>query len=161
MNVPRRFVLGFIVLFTIGGVTGVACANSGLDIAIHDTYYIVAHFHYVLSRGAVFAVFAGFYYWFPKRTGLRYSEALAKVHFWTRFIGVNVTFFPRHFLGLAGRPRRIPDYPDAYAGWNRVASWGSLISAFSALFFLVVIYLALVSGDRVGRNPWNWEGARA
>src|SRR5690606_15828086 len=117
-HTPRLFTLGFLVLFTIGGVTGVACANRGLDIAFHDTYYVVGHFHYVLSRGAVFGVFAGFYYWFPKRTGLRYSEALGKVHFWTRFLGVNVTFFPRHFLGLAGRPRRIPDYPDAFAEWN-------------------------------------------
>jgi cytochrome c oxidase subunit I len=155
-HTPRLFTLGFLVLFTIGGVTGVACSNRGLDIAIHDTYYVVGHFHYVLSRGAVFAVRAGFYYWFPKRTGLRYSETLGKIHFWTRFLGVNVTFFPRHFLGLAGRPRRIPDYPDAFAEWNRVASVGSFISAFATLFFLWVIYSALVAGERVGRNPWNF-----
>ena len=105
----------------------------------------------------MFGVFAGFYYWFPKRTGLRYSEALGKVHFWTRFAGVNITFFPRHFLGLAGRPRRIPDYPDAFAEWNAVASFGSRLSAFSALFFLWVIYSALVAGERVGRNPWNFR----
>jgi len=159
-NTPRLFTLGFLVLFTIGGVTGVACANRGLDIALHDTYYVVGHFHYVLSRGAVFGVFAGFYYWFPKRTGLRYSEALGKVHFWTRFIGVNITFFPRHFLGLAGRPRRIPDYPDAFADWNLIASFGSLRSAFSTVFFLWVIYVSLVQDGenalRVGRNPWNF-----
>lgn len=156
LSTPRLFVLGFLVLFTLGGVTGVACSNRGLDIALHDTYYVVAHFHYVLSRGAVFAVFAGFYYWFPKRSGLRYSEALGKVHFWTRFIGVNLTFFPRHFLGLAGRPRRIPDYPDAFAGWNAVASLGSRVSAFSTIFFLGVIYVSLTEGKRVGRNPWNF-----
>jgi len=155
-HTPRLFVQGFLVLFTIGGVTGVACSNRGLDIALHDTYYVVGHFHYVLSRGAVFAVFAGFYYWFPKRTGLRYSEARGVIHFWTRFFGVNLTFFPRHFLGLAGRPRRIPDYPDAFADWNWVVSIGSTISAFSALFFLYVIYAALVEGTPVGRNPWNF-----
>jgi cytochrome c oxidase subunit 1 len=155
-QIPMIFVLGFIVLFTLGGVTGVACSNCGLDIALHDTYYVVAHFHYVLSMGAVFAVFAGFYYWFPKVTGLMYSEALAQVHFWTMFIGVNVTFFPMHFLGLAGMPRRIPDYPDAFAGWNWVASVGSTISAFSALFFLYVIYVARTNGTPVGRNPWQF-----
>lgn len=152
---PMIFTLGFIVLFTIGGVTGVACSNCGLDIALHDTYYVVAHFHYVLSMGAVFAVFAGFYYWFPKMTGLMYSESLSRIHFWTMFFGVNITFFPMHFLGLAGMPRRIPDYPDAFAGWNLVATAGSMISAFSARFFLYVIYVARVDGERVGRNPWS------
>lgn len=161
LHTPRLFTLGFLVLFTIGGVTGVACANRGLDIAIHDTYYIVGHFHYVLSRGAVFAVRAGFYYWFPKRSGLRYSETLGKIHFWRRFLGVNLTFFPRHFLGLAGRPRRIPDYPDAFVGWNRVASVGSFISAFATVVFLWTIYTALVAGDRVGRNPWNFAQVTA
>jgi len=106
--------------------------------------------------GVVFSVFAGFYYWFPKMTGMMYSEALAQVHFWTMFVGVNVTFFPMHFLGLAGMPRRIPDYPDAMSGWNAVASYGSMISAFSALFFLYILYSARVSGERVGRNPWQF-----
>jgi cytochrome c oxidase subunit I len=156
LKAPMIFVLGFLVLFTIGGVTGVACSNCGLDIALHDTYFVVAHFHYVLSMGVVFGVFAGFYYWFPKMTGLMYSEALARVHFWTMFLGVNVTFFPMHFLGLSGMPRRIPDYPDAMAGWNAVASYGSMISAFSALFFLYVLYAARVSGERAGRNPWQF-----
>jgi len=156
MRVPFLFVVGFLILFTIGGVTGVVCSNCGLDIAIHDTYYVVAHFHYVLSMGAVFGVFAGFYYWFPKMTGLMYSEALGRVHFWTMFLGVNTTFFPMHFLGLAGMPRRIPDYPDAYAGFNWIASIGSMISALSAVFFLYVIYAALTEGKRIGRNPWNF-----
>ena len=155
-HAPMIFVLGFLVLFTIGGVTGVACSNCGLDIALHDTYYVVAHFHYVLSMGVVFAVFSGFYFWFPKMTGVMYSESLARVHFWTMFLGVNLTFFPMHFLGLAGMPRRIPDYPDAFAGWNMVASVGSMISAFSARFFLYIIYAARVSGERVGRNPWQF-----
>jgi cytochrome c oxidase subunit 1 len=154
-NAPMRFTLGFLVLFTLGGVTGVACSNCGLDIAIHDTYYVVAHFHYVLSMGVVFTLFAGFYYWFPKVTGKMYSENRAKVHFATMFFGVNLTFFPMHFLGLAGMPRRIPDYPDAYAGWNMVASVGSMISALSARLFMYIIYAGIVEGKRVGHNPWN------
>jgi len=157
LEAPMLFTMGFLILFTIGGVTGVACANCGLDIAIHDTYYVVAHFHYVLSMGVVFGVFAGFYYWFPKMTGLMYSSALARIHFWTMFTGVNVTFFPMHFLGLAGMPRRVSDYPDAFAGWNMVASYGSMISAFSTRFFFYVIVSALTSGVRIGRNPWNFS----
>jgi len=157
MEVPMRFTVGFLILFTIGGVTGVACSNSGLDIALHDTYYVVAHFHYVLSMGAVFGVFAGFYRWFPKMTGLMYSTALGRVHFWTMFRGVNITFFPMHFLGLAGMPRRVSDYPDAFLGWNTVASYGSMISAFSTRFFFLVVVTALTHGDRVGRNPWNYS----
>lgn len=154
LETPMVFAVGFIILFTVGGVTGVACANCGLDIAFHDTYYVVAHFHYVLSMGAVFAVFAGFYYWFPKMTGLMYDYKMSMVHFWTMFLGVNLTFFPMHFLGLAGMPRRVPDYPDAYAGWNRVASVGSMISAARALFFIYLIYSRLTNGQQIGRNPW-------
>jgi len=139
IKVPTLFALGFIFLFTIGGVTGVVIANSGLDISLHDTYYVVAHFHYVLSMGAVFGMIAGLYYWFEKIFKVQYSEVLGKIHFWLFFIGVNLTFFPMHFLGVAGMPRRIPDYPDAYTIFNKIASYGSYISVFSSLFFVFVI----------------------
>jgi len=153
---PMLFALGFIFLFTVGGLTGVVLANSGLDIALHDTYYVVAHFHYVLSMGAVFAIFAGFYFWIAKMTGLQYSEVLGKIHFWIFFVGVNVTFFPMHFLGLAGMPRRVPDYPSAYAEWNLVASYGSYLSAISSLFFFYVIYHTLVHGTPVNKKKKIW-----
>jgi cytochrome c oxidase subunit I len=147
IRTPMLFVIGFLFLFTVGGLTGIILSNAGLDIALHDTYYVVAHFHYVLSMGAVFGFFAGFYYWIEKMTGFSYIEELGQIHFWSTFIGVNLTFFPMHFLGLAGMPRRIPDYPDAYAGWNFIASIGSMISFFSAIFFFYVIYL-LFCGER-------------
>ena len=149
---PMLFVLGFLLLFVIGGVTGVIMANSGLDIAIHDTYYIVAHFHYVLSMGAVFGIFAGFYYWIEKMTGCKYPELYGQIHFWLFFIGVNLTFFPMHFLGLCGMPRRIPDFPDAYSGWNAICSLGSYISFFSALFFFYIVYVTLLHGKKNSIN---------
>jgi cytochrome c oxidase subunit 1 len=141
MTTPMLFATGFIILFTLGGVTGVVLANAGLDVALHDTYYVVGHFHYVLSMGVVFGLFAGFYYWIELLVGYRYSELLGRLHFWLTFVGVNMTFFPMHFLGLSGMPRRIPDYPDSYWGWNYISSVGSLVSVFGVIVFFFVIYL--------------------
>ena len=136
---PTLFALGFITLFTFGGVTGIVLSNSGLDVALHDTYYVVGHFHYVLSMGAVFGIFAGFYYWIYKMTGCTYNEQLGQAMFWIMFAGVNITFFPMHFLGIAGMPRRIPDFPDEFAGWNSISSFGSMISVWSVLLFIYII----------------------
>jgi cytochrome c oxidase subunit 1 len=155
---PMLWAFGFIFLFTVGGVTGVVLANAGIDRAMHDTYYVVAHFHYVLSLGATFGLFAGWYYWFPKITGYMYSEFIGKLHFWVTFIGVNIVFFPQHFLGLAGMPRRIADYPDAFAGWNYVSSIGSYISGFGVLIFLYGMFLAFRRKEKAADNPWG-EGA--
>ena len=137
---PTYFAIGFLILFTIGGLTGIALANGGLDIALHDTYYVVGHFHYVLSMGAVFGVFAGFYFWIGKIFGVMYDKKISLIHFWTFFIGVNLTFFPMHFLGLAGMPRRIPDYPDSFYFWNNLASFGSMISFFSLVVFFYLLF---------------------
>ncbi|KRC80994.1 cytochrome c oxidase subunit I [Sphingomonas sp. Root241] len=155
---PMVWSLGFIFMFTVGGVTGVVLANGGVDDYMQDTYYVVAHFHYVLSLGAVFSLFAGFYYWFPKISGRMYSELLGQLHFWVFFIGVNVMFFPMHFLGLQGMPRRYPDYPDAYAHWNQVATYGYMIMAAGVAIFFVNIIWSLIAGKKAEANPWG-EGA--
>ena len=157
-STPMLWAIGFIFLFTLGGVTGVVLANAGVDTALQDTYYVVAHFHYVLSLGAVFGIFAATYYWFGKMTGRQYPEWAGKVHFWTTFVGVNLTFFPQHFLGLAGMPRRYIDYPDAFAGWNMVSSLGSYLTFASTIFFLVFMTRAYFSGAAASANPWG-EGA--
>jgi len=142
---PMLFAVGFIFLFTIGGLTGVALSNAGINAIFHDTYYVIGHFHYVLSMGAVFSIFSGWYFWIKNFTGLTYPEILGQIHFWLFFTGVNLTFFPMHFLGLAGMPRRIPDYADAYAGWNMIASFGSYISVISLLFFFFIVYITLTT----------------
>jgi cytochrome c oxidase subunit I len=152
---PMLWATGFIFMFTVGGVTGVVLANAGIDRVLQDTYYVVAHFHYVLSLGAVFAIFAGWYYWFPKITGYMYSETIAKLHFWVTFVGVNIAFFPQHFLGLAGMPRRIADYPDSFAGWNLVSSLGSYISGVGVLIFLFGMAQAFIRKERAAGNPWG------
>jgi cytochrome c oxidase subunit I len=155
---PMLWALGFIFVFTIGGVTGVVLANAGIDEIVHNTYYVIAHFHYVLSLGSVFGIFAGFYYWIGKMSGRQYPEFWGKVHFWLTFIGVNLTFFPQHFLGLAGMPRRYPDYPAAFAGWNLVSSIGAYIGGAAFIVFLYVVLRTLLWGERAASNYWG-EGA--
>jgi cytochrome c oxidase subunit 1 len=152
---PLLWAIGFIFLFTVGGVTGVVLANPGIDRSLQDTYYVVAHFHYVLSLGSTFAIFAGWYYWFPKMTGYTYSEFLGKLHFWFTFIGVNLAFFPQHFLGLAGMPRRVADYPDAFADWNHISSIGSYISGLGLIVFLIGIAYAFGRKAEAAANPWG------
>jgi cytochrome c oxidase subunit 1 len=147
--------IGFIFVFTIGGVTGVVLANAGIDQIVHNTYYVIAHFHYVLSLGAVFSMFAGFYYWIGKMSGRQYPEFWGRVHFWLTFIGVNLTFFPQHFLGLSGMPRRYPDYPQAFAGWNAVSSIGAYIGGISTIVFLYVIFLTFRSKEHLAANYWG------
>jgi cytochrome c oxidase subunit I len=152
---PMLFALGFIFLFTVGGVTGVMLSNPGVDRQFHDTYYVVAHFHYTMSIGALFTLFAGWYYWFPKMSGRMYSEALGKLHFWLAFIGVNLTFFPQHFLGMAGMPRRYADYPDGFAYWNYVSSMGSYISGAAVLVFFTGVAYAFLRKQQAAANPWG------
>jgi len=157
-RVPMLWAVGFVFVFTIGGVTGVVLANAGLDTIVHNTYFVIAHFHYVLSLGSVFGIFCGFYYWIGKMSGRQYPEFWGKVHFWLAFVGANLTFFPQHFLGAQGMPRRYPDYPDAFWGWNFVSSIGAYIGAVSFLVFLYVIWRTLRSPKVVAANPWG-EGA--
>jgi cytochrome c oxidase subunit I len=152
---PMLFAIGFVFLFTVGGVTGVMLSNAGIDRALHYTYYVVAHFHYTMSIGALFTLFAGWYYWFPKMSGRMYSETLGKWHFWLLFIGVNVTFFPQHFLGLAGMPRRHADYPEAFQFWNQVSSFGAYISVLATIVFLAGVILAFRRNVRALANPWG------
>src|SRR6201991_1775000 len=159
LEVPMLWAIGFIFLFTVGGVTGVVLANAGVDYSLHNTYYVIAHFHYVLSLGAVFGIFAGFYYWFEKIFGVKYREWLGATHFWITFVGVNLIFFPQHFLGMQGMPRRYVDYPDAMAHWNFISSIGAFISFGSTIFWLVfVVFGTFFAGRRVGANYWG-EGA--
>lgn len=156
---PMLWAVGFIFLFTLGGVTGVVLANAGMDVYLHDTYYVVAHFHYVLSLGAVFAIFAGWYYWFPKMTGFQYREVLGKIHFWVMFAGVNMIFFPQHFLGLQGMPRRYVDYPEAFSLWNSVSTWGYYVAvAGVAVFVVAVVDAFFIYRKKAPSSPWG-EGA--
>ncbi|HEV2363218.1 MAG TPA: cytochrome c oxidase subunit I [Caulobacteraceae bacterium] len=152
---PMLWAMGFIFLFTLGGVTGVVLANAGIDYALHDSYYVIAHFHYVLSLGAVFAIFGGFYYWFEKMWGVRYNEFLGTVHFWLSFIGVNVVFFPQHFLGLQGMPRRNVDYPVAFEFWNKISTIGYMITFAGLIVFLAVLVEAAVRRRPARANPWG------
>ncbi len=152
---PMLFAMGFIFLFTVGGVTGVVLSNAGIDYSLHATYYVVAHFHYVLSLGAVFAIFAGFYYWFEKMWGVKYNEMLGVVHFWLMFVGVNIVFFPQHFLGLQGMPRRYVDYPVQFEFWNKISSYGYVVTAVGVLVFLVMLAEAAVRRRKAVANPWG------
>jgi cytochrome c oxidase subunit 1 len=156
---PMMWALGFIFMFTVGGVTGVVLANGGIDNNVHDTYYVVAHFHYVLSLGAVFSLFAGWYYWYGKMWGKAYNEVLGQLHFWFFFVGVNILFMPMHFLGFQGMQRRVPDYADAFQHWNHVASaWGYSIMGIGMIFFFVGIIWSRIAGKKAADNPWG-EGA--
>lgn len=159
-KVPMLWAIGFIFLFTVGGVTGVVLANGGMDVSLHDTYYVVAHFHYVLSLGAVFALFAGFYYWCGKMFGRQYPEWMGQVHFWLMFVGVNMIFFPQHFLGANGMPRRIIDYTadgpyESWAFWNAISSYGAYLTGLATLWFIFVVFYTMLRGRKPEANYWN------
>ncbi len=156
---PMLWAFGFLFLFTVGGVTGVILSQAGVDRAYHDTYYVVAHFHYVMSLGAVFGIFAGLYYWCGKMTGRQYPEWAGKLHFWLMFIGANLTFFPQHFLGRQGMPRRYIDYPEQFALWNHVSSWGAFLSGISLIFFLWIVWHTLTKGEKVTKPAYWGEHA--
>ena len=155
---PMMWAIGFIFLFTVGGVTGVVLANAGIDHAFHDTYYVVAHFHYVLSLGAVFAIFAGWYYWYEKMFGVKYNSFLARLHFVLFFVGANVIFFPQHFLGYQGMPRRYVDYADGMAFWNQISSWGYVLVALGMVVFFILLIESMLRRRPAEANPWG-EGA--
>jgi len=155
---PMLWAIGFIFMFTIGGLTGIVVANPGADRMLQDTYYIVAHFHYVLSLAAVFGIFAGWYYWFPKMTGYSYSDLLGKIHFWISFVSANMIFFPQHFLGLAGMPRRVADYPDAFGHWNFISSIGAYVFAAGMAIFIANMALAFRRKAPAGDSPWGEGG---
>jgi cytochrome c oxidase subunit 1 len=153
---PMLFALGFLFLFTVGGVTGVVLSQAGLDRAYHDTYYVVAHFHYVMSLGAAFAIFAGVYFWIGKMSGRQYPEWAARLHFVMFFIGTNLTFFPQHFLGRQGMPRRYIDYPEAFAYWNQLSSYGAFLSFASFVLFIGIVFYTVFAGKRISENNyWN------
>ena len=155
---PMLWAMGFLFLFTAGGVTGIVLSQAGVDRSYHDTYYVVAHFHYVMSLGAVFAIFAGIYYWIGKMTGRQYNETLGKVHFWMMFVGSNITFFPQHFLGRQGMPRRYIDYPEAFEFYNYISSIGAFIAFASFLLFFYIIFQTLTSGRKIEEeNYWGDE----
>ena len=152
---PMLWAIGYIFLFTFGGVTGIMLSQAGADRAYHDTYFVVAHFHYIMSMGAVYGIFAAIYYWFPKMTGREIPDWAGKIHFWAMFIGSNITFFPQHFVGLAGMPRRYIDYPAEFGYWNYIASWGAFLSIASFVFFLVIVVYYARAGKKAADNPWG------
>ena len=155
---PMLFAIAFVVLFTIGGLSGLMLAIVPADFQYHDTYFVVAHFHYVLVPGAIFSIMAAVYYWIPKWSGNMYDERLGKLHFWLSFIGVNVTFFPQHFIGLAGMPRRYPDYALVFADWNMVSSVGAFLFGFSQLLFLFIVIKTVMGGKKA--TDQVWDGAK-
>ena len=159
MKTPMLWAFGFLFLFTVGGVTGIVLSQAGVDRVYHDTYYVVAHFHYVMSLGAVFCIFAGIYYWIGKMSGRQYPEWAGKLHFWMMFIGANITFFPQHFLGRQGMPRRYIDYPEQFSLWNEVSSYGAFLSFASFIFFIGIVFYTLKFGKKITEDNYWGVGA--